>query len=169
MTDKKPEVQLENKLVSWVKSAEITGLIKTIQYLRLRRNHIAHVRDSLHDDLKHVIKNDSNYLNKYWGRKRTKIYNFDFSKERISNFDDQEIFAIVNLCLVCMRIIDELVLSSIDVPDIVKYEMTNFDELRIEPSLSLSKKVKKFNGYLLRKYGQISVSEKDYILYSTNA
>jgi hypothetical protein len=164
-SDKKPEIQLEKKLKSWIDSVEIEGLIKSIKYLRLRRNHIAHVRASLTDDLKSLIKNDSNYLNKYWGKKKTNIYDFDFSNINMSEFDDTEILAIVNLSGVCMKIIDELVIQSVDADDIVKYEVVRFNEKLGKNQLPLRKKVSKFNGYLASNYGLLSISEEKYVKY----
>lgn len=162
-SDEKPEIQLEKKLNYWIESDEIKGLIKTIKYLRLRRNHIAHVRASLTDDLKSLVRNDSNYLNKYWGGKRTNIYDFDFSNMNMSEFGDAEILAIVNLSGVCMKIIDELVIQSIDTDDIVKYEVARFDSELGKTQIPLRKKVSKFNGYLAGNYGLLSISEDEYI------
>ncbi|MCG9710938.1 hypothetical protein L1D46_19395 [Pseudoalteromonas sp. Isolate3] len=164
-TDEKPEIQLEKKLKSWIESDEIKGLIKTIKYLRLRRNHIAHVRSSLSDDLKALIKNDSNYLNKFWGKKKTNIYDFDFSNMNISEFGETEILAIVNLSGVCMKIIDELVIQSIDTDNIVKYEVIRFNEKLGKTQLPSRKKVSKFNGYLASNYGMLSISEEEYVKY----
>jgi len=77
LRDDRPEQQLENKITAWGGNALDSAIIKTIKYLRLRRNHIAHLRDDMTQDFSSLIKNDANHLNGYWKSSRTNIYDFD--------------------------------------------------------------------------------------------
>jgi len=110
---KEPEEQFKLKLTSWLGNEPENGIIKTIKYLRLRRNHIAHAREDLSEGYRSLIKNDSNYLNIYWSKKTTELKGFDFAKKSYAEFEPNEVFALINLSRICMREIDSIMLSSI--------------------------------------------------------
>ncbi|MGP5176524.1 hypothetical protein, partial [Psychrobacter immobilis] len=108
---KEPEEQFKLKLTSWLGNEPENGIIKTIKYLRLRRNHIAHAREDLSEGYRSLIKNDSNYLNIYWSKKTTELKGFDFAKKSYAEFEPNEVFALINLSRICMREIDSIMLS----------------------------------------------------------
>jgi hypothetical protein len=146
------------------------ALIKTISYLRLRRNHIAHVREEMSDGFTTLVKNDANFLNKYWGGKKTELYDFDFSNKEYSTFSANEVFTLINLTRVCMREIDELITSSLSENDIAQYEIKEFLKNKANNGLSLATKIRKFRAFIKQNHGiTIQCSESDYNSYVANA
>ena len=159
------EEQLEIKLTNWLGRKPESAIIKTIKYLRLRRNHIAHVRKDLSKEYYSLIKNDSNHLNTYWSKQSTKLNGFDFSKESCLEFDVNEVFALINLSRICMREVDATILSTIPKEAIVKYELLRFLENKKNKGLELDTQSRKLNVFLRNKYGE-EISCSDSVLRS---
>jgi hypothetical protein len=154
ITDKKPEEQLNLKLSHWLGKDPESAIIKTISYLRLRRNHIAHVREEMSDGYRSLIKNNSNHLNSYWAKQSTKLNGFDFSKKTYDEFEVNDVFALINLSRVCMREIDSLVLSTISEESIAGYELPNFLANKKLNGLTVEVKSRKFAAFLQHQYSQ---------------
>ncbi|AEF04626.1 hypothetical protein [Alteromonas naphthalenivorans] len=154
ITDKKPEEQLNLKLRHWLGKDPESAIIKTIAYLRLRRNHIAHVREEMSDGYRSLIKNDSNHLNTYWAKQSTKLNGFDFSKKTYDEFEVNDVFALINLSRVCMREIDSLVLSTISEESIASYELPRFLANKKLNGLTVEVKSRKFAAFLQHQYGK---------------
>lgn len=166
----KPEEQLANKLKEWLGKAPDRAIIKTIKYLRLRRNHIAHLSEEMSQDFNSLVKNDAHHLNSYWKSKKTEIYDFDFSNPNFSSFSENEALALINLTRVCLKIIDEKILSTITIPEIAQYEIVEFLENKAFNKLAISKRSSKFRGALKRKYGvSIGCNEMEFEAYENNA
>ncbi|WP_134082375.1 hypothetical protein [Thiohalophilus thiocyanatoxydans] len=72
INDDKPEQQLASKIKAWGGNEIHSAIIKTIKYLRLRRNHIAHLGEEMTQDFSSLIKNDANHLNGYWKSKKNR-------------------------------------------------------------------------------------------------
>jgi hypothetical protein len=169
ISEEKPEEQLSQKMKGWQGHEMDSAIIKTIKYLRLRRNHIAHAREEMNDGFSSLVKNDANFLNRYWDSKTTELYNFDFSKKEYSIFSVEEVFALVNLTRVCMRIIDNSIVSTLDLKDIAQFEMSEFLENKSLNRLPIAKRLRKFRAFLKYKYGvSIPCSENEYNGYVVN-
>lgn len=169
-TSDKPEEQLQEKLKGWLGKQPDSSIIKTINYLRLRRNHLAHLSDKMSNDFSSLVKNDANCLNKYWGEKKTNIYDFDFSNRDCSTFKENEALALINLIFVCIKIVDEMVLSSISMTDIAKYEIVEFLQNKLINGRSLLSRRSKFRGVLLAKYGvPFELTENDFLNHEKGA
>jgi len=117
------ENQLLQKLLIWERRPVERPIFRTVTYLRLRRNHLAHARTELSSDLKRITSQESTELNSYWGKRRTKLDGFDFSDKAVNRFSTEESFSIINLIRVCIEEIDLMVVNSIGVMDIMKYEL----------------------------------------------
>ncbi|PSU90890.1 hypothetical protein C0W35_16070 [Photobacterium kishitanii] len=154
ITDKKPEEQLKQKLSHWLGEDPESAIIKTIAYLRLRRNHIAHVREDMSDGYRSLIKNDSNHLNNYWAKQTTELNGFDFSQQSYVEFEVNELFALINLSRVCMRKIDSMMLSTIPDESIAIYELPNFLANKRLNGLTVDVKSRKFKAFLQYQYGK---------------
>lgn len=154
ITDKKPEEQLKQKLSHWLGEVPESAIIKTIAYLRLRRNHIAHVREDMSEGYRSLIKNDSNHLNNYWAKQATELNGFDFSLQSYAEFEVNEVFALINLSRVCMRKIDSMMLSTISDESIAIYELPNFLANKRLNGLTVDVKSRKFTAYLQHQYGK---------------
>lgn len=151
----RPEEQLRQKLQSWVGHDPLdSALTMTIKYLRLRRNHIAHVRDEMSQDFKDLTKNHAAHLNRFWQAQPTEIYDFDFSNADYSSFNPDEALALVNLTRVCMKQIDEAILASISATDIAKFEIINFLSRPGIRGISEARQANKFRAYLRHRYGR---------------
>lgn len=154
ITDKKPEEQLRRKLTHWLGEDPDGAVIKTMAYLRLRRNHIAHVREEMSDGYRSLIKNDSNYLNNYWAKQTTELNGFDFSQQSYAEFEVNEVFALINLSRVCMRKVDSMMLSTIPDESIATYELPNFLANKKLNGLTIDTKSRKFTAFLQHQYGK---------------
>ncbi len=150
----KPEEQIKQKLTNWLDKEPESEIIKTIAYLRLRRNHIAHVEEDMNGVFSTLIKNDSNNLNKYWLKQATELNSFDFSHKSYAEFEANEIFALINLSRVCMRKIDAMMLSTIPEENIAKYVLPVFLANNKLNSLTTDAKSRKFEAFLLHQYGK---------------
>lgn len=162
--DDKTEEQLNKKLKGWLGARPEIAIIKTIKYLRLRRNHLAHLREQMSNDLTSFIKNDAHFLNRFWGERKTNIYDFDFSKKDLATFNENEAFALLNLIIVSMKIVDEIVLSTLSLQDLVRYELDIFLTNKAINGRSFKCRVRKFEGMLVSKYGTgIKCSQEEFI------
>jgi len=168
--DNKPEEQLKKKIKGWLGTGPEIAIIKTIRYLRLRRNHIAHVRDEMSQEFSSLLKNDSNLLNSYWMAKPSELYDFNFSKEEYSSFSVNEVFSLVNLTRICMREVDKIVVSTLSIEDIAQYEISEFLKNDDIKRLKISSKIRKFRAFIKHKYGTpLQCSEEEYTAYVSNA
>jgi hypothetical protein len=152
--DNKPEEQLKLKLAKWLGHEPESAVIKTIKYLRLRRNHIAHVREDLSEGYGSLIKNHSSQLNSYWSKQPAELNGFDFAKKSYAEFEINEVFALINLSRICMRKIDSTVLSSITEEAILDYELPKFLENKKLNGLTEDVKSRKFSTFLQHQYGK---------------
>ena len=98
----------------------ITDFLKTIKYLRLRRNHIAHARTELTDGYRQFIRQNSHHLNKFWNA-RTSMDGLDFSNEDVFSFSEAEAYTCMKLLRVCVEEVDFAVAETFDESDLVLY------------------------------------------------
>jgi len=82
----------------------------------------AHLRQELSDDLKKLVSQRSNYLNTFWKKRRTNIGDFDFANSRVDMFKAQEGLQLINMISVCIKEIDLVVASTLDVNSVLIYE-----------------------------------------------
>jgi hypothetical protein len=161
--DEKPEIQLGEKFKRWPGKPLEKALIKTITYLRLRRNNIVHLNEKMSPDYSNLVKNDSRFLNRYWKATKANIYDFDFSKTDFSTFTDNEALALISLTRICLKVIDKEILSTINNLDIAKYEIDCFLENKDLNRLVVARKTQKFMGVLKQKYGvSVEVTETEF-------
>lgn len=91
------------------KSAKQTiapNLVKTVKYLRLRRNHVIHAASELSAELVKTLKYDGPVLQKHWESKTT-IPAVDFSSEAVRTFTADETISLIKLVRICVEEIDE--------------------------------------------------------------
>ncbi len=117
-----PEDYLAKSLQAWGVAMvnPITGFIKTIKYLRIRRNHIAHARIRPTNRCRQFIRQHSHELNRFWNE-RTAMDGLDFASEDISSFSEPEAYTCMKLLRVCVEEIDLVVASTFDESDLVRY------------------------------------------------
>ena len=81
--DEKAEEQLALKLTAWGSPPNI-ALTKSLAYLRLRRNQIAHVNTEPHPSLTSVTKNYGRVLSTYWAKQPTALKELSFTSQDFS-------------------------------------------------------------------------------------
>jgi len=81
------------------------NLIKTIKYLRLRRNHVIHAASELTPELVKTLKYDGPVLQKFW-ESRTTIPAVDFSSDTVRTFTADETISLIKLVRICVEEID---------------------------------------------------------------
>ena len=72
----------------------------------------------------------------------------------VASFSEEEGLALVNLTRVCMRLIDNLVLSSLSMTDIAQFEFQRYRANENINGLTEDKLVRKLKAYLEQNYGQ---------------
>lgn len=119
------EDYLSKCLTNWgvTLASPTTDFLKTVRYLRLRRNHIAHVRDSLTDGFEQFIRQNSHHLNKFWNA-RTSMPGFDFADQNVASFSEDEAYTCMKLLRVCVEEIDSLVADTLSQADLILFEET---------------------------------------------
>lgn len=115
-----PEEKISNNLIHWKASKLDEAIIKTIKYLRLRRNHIVHSRSKLTDEFDRVLRLESHHLKTYWSSRST-INDLDFSSKDVDAFTSDEIYTCMKLIRVCLEEIDSLVAATFTDKDLVSY------------------------------------------------
>ena len=76
----------------------------------------------------------------------------------------------MNLTRVCLKIVDNTVLSTISPSEIAQYEIIEYLNNKSLNGLPIAKRVRKFRGVLQSKYGAlIECTEHDFEKYAKNA
>lgn len=157
------EDQLSLKLAHWG-NAPHEALTKSLTYLRLRRNHIAHVNQEPHPSLRSLTKNYGIMLSTYWAQQPTNLPGLSFSSKNFSVNTDQEAFSLLNLCRIVMEKYDDLVCATIPQPHMESFALRNFiasnKNLR---GRSLVDRYRKFSAHFRDNYGsQLAMTANDF-------
>ncbi|WP_274013814.1 hypothetical protein [Vibrio parahaemolyticus] len=114
------EDEIETNLKLWGSSNKLSQVIKTVKYLRLRRNHIVHARNGLSDEFERLIRVEGKGLNTFWNR-RTNLAGLDFASKDIYNFSVDETYSCMKLLRVCLEEIDEAISSTFSEKELIDY------------------------------------------------
>jgi hypothetical protein len=125
--DTPPEDGLGIRMRAWGHSID-DPLVKTIRYLRLRRNQIAHANEAPHQAFLTSIRNDGRFLQKYWDAQPTKLPGLNFSQKEASSFTMPESLSLLNLCYACLRRVDDAIIRSIPIPMLEAQQINRFIE-----------------------------------------
>ena len=88
--------------------------IKTLDYIRLRRNRITHRATAAQGLLLDIVNNHGNKLNEYWDeRLKNKRYKIDFSRKTVDDFDKLELFDFLNIYRKISAKINKLLINKI--------------------------------------------------------
>jgi hypothetical protein len=134
------------------------NLIKTVKYLRLRRNHVIHAASALTAEFVKTLKYDGPVLQNHW-KSKTTIPAVDFSSEAVRTFTADETISLIKLVRICVEEIDKFLAGELEGAQILK--LLERDILRHHPELKVKglaiaarrvRKVKKraFELYALR-------------------
>lgn len=152
LNHEKAEEQFSLKLTSWG-SPPLASLTNSFAYLRLRRNHIAHVNDEPHPSLKSIIKNSGSSLSKFWSQQPTSLPGLFFTSHDFIVTSEQQAFSLLNLCRVVMEKYDALLCSTLSQPHLEAYALEKFiaSNKRLR-GRSLADRHRKFCVYLRENY-----------------
>ncbi|EJT1896431.1 hypothetical protein NV115_003519 [Vibrio alginolyticus] len=114
------EDNIEANVRLWGSKKKLSQIIKTVKYLRLRRNHIVHVRNNLSEDLERLIRIEGKGLNTFWN-KRTNLAELDFASKDIYQFTVNETYTCMKLLRVCLEEIDEAISSTLGEEELIAY------------------------------------------------
>jgi hypothetical protein len=139
------EEQLRLKIERWSGKSPVSGHFRTVGYLRLLRNHYAHVNDVPHPSFKTYIRSYGTPLNKFWKNGVTDLHGIDFKTLETVNLTPDLTFGIMNVLRVSLRHIDEAVADTLVLADAVRFilddifKSTRNRQLRIDRILSKAK------------------------------
>lgn len=125
--DSAPEDALAIRLKAWGVVIE-DNLVRTIRYLRLRRNQVAHANETPHQAYLSAIRKDGRHLEKYWAAQPTRLPDLDFLRTEHSGFRMAEVFSLMNLCFVCLERLDDLFINSMPVSILEEQQIARFIE-----------------------------------------
>ena len=96
--------------------------IKTLDYIRLRRNRITHRATSPQGLLLDIVNNHGHKLNEYWDeRLKNYRYKIDFSRKTVDEFDKLELFDFLIIYRKFAAKIDQLFINKIGQQTLTKY------------------------------------------------
>jgi len=110
---------LQSCVVKGAKKAIDSNLIKTVKYLRLRRNHVIHAASELTAEFVKSLKYDGPVLQKHWGAKTT-IQAVDFSSDAVRTFTADETISLIKLVRICVEEIDNFLAGELEGEQVLK-------------------------------------------------
>jgi hypothetical protein len=146
---------LKNSVTKIAKHAIEPNLIKTIKYLRLRRNHVIHASSVLTSELVKTLKYDGPALQKFWQSKTT-ISEIDFSSDTVRMFTANETISLIKLARICVEEIDNFVAKELDAERILRLLdrelLTHRPELKARSPVVAGKRIRKIKKRALELY-----------------
>lgn len=101
--------------------------IKTLDYIRLRRNRITHRATATQGLLLDIVNNHGNKLNEYWDELlKNKRYKIDFSRKMVDDFDKLELFDFLNIYRKFAAKIDQIFITKIGQQTLKNYILEKF-------------------------------------------
>ncbi|MDP2450134.1 MAG: hypothetical protein Q8M93_01585 [Polaromonas sp.] len=135
------------------------NLIKTVKYLRLRRNHVIHNASELTSELTKTLKYDGPSLQKSW-EFRTTIPGLDFSSGATRVFSADETISLIKLVRICVEEIDAFLAKELDGASVLKWLdkdlLTRQPELRAEGAAIITRRVRKVKKRVLEMYALVA-------------
>ena len=119
--DEAEEEQLQLKIERWSGKSPPAGYFRTLGYLRLLRNHYAHVNDKPSAPFKTYIRSHRKSLNKFWNNGVTDLHGIDFRTLGSVALTPNLTFGIMNVMRVCIQYVDCLVAGTLTLTDAVQY------------------------------------------------
>jgi hypothetical protein len=117
------EEQLRLKVEWWSGKPSVQEHFRTLGYLRLLRNHYAHMNDAPHPSFKTYIRSQGTPLNRFWNNITIDLHGIDFRTLATVQLTPNLTFGIMNVLRACLRYIDELVANTLGLADIIQFIM----------------------------------------------
>ena len=125
----KPEENARLALVDAASPPIDTEVFETLKYVRLRRNHIAHLREDPGKELATLIRQRGTHLNRYWDEP-AEITFADWPSETLS---EAEAVGLLKHLRICIEQIDEAAGQCLD--DLLVIEELNAELVQAQPHL----------------------------------
>lgn len=94
-------------------------IIKTLTYMRLRRNHSIHISNKISNKLNSIISNEGTKLNSFW-RRRANLNALDFTSSAINDFGEKETIELIKLVRIILTELDCYIASNLNVNNIIE-------------------------------------------------
>jgi len=137
------------------------SLLKTVKYLRLRRNHVIHGATELSTEYSKLLRHDAPGLQKFW-EARSSIPGLDFRCKYPRTFSPSEAITLVKLVRVCLEEIDSVVAGQL-LPNWIFKSINagllmNRPELRQRNPVVVSRRIRKIKNNAKEMYGLRALS-----------
>ncbi|UZA68691.1 hypothetical protein [Pseudomonas viridiflava] len=132
------------------------SLLKTVKYLRLRRNHVIHGSTELSSEYSKLLKHDAAGLQRFW-EARSSIPGLSFADKSPTAFSPSETITLVKLIRVCIEEIDTNIASQIR-PDWIFKSLNagllrDRHELRVKNPVVVARRIRKVRHHSGVMYG----------------
>jgi hypothetical protein len=144
--------RLKIKLTECIEDTDI----KTLDYIRFRRNRITHGTKKTQGKILEIINNHGRVLNIHWDKKLRKgRYKIDFTIKNVDNFDGLELFDIMNIFRKITERIDTAVIEKLGLKRLSENAIVDFLEKSEKDIRGFDEKRKKekFRSYFQSEYG----------------
>jgi hypothetical protein len=131
-------------------------LLKTVKYLRLRRNHVIHGATELSHEYSKLLKHDAPGLQRFW-EARSSIPGLNFGAKSPTTFSPSETITLVKLVRVCLEEIDSSVAGQLQ-PNWI-FRSINLEllkdrhELRVKNPVVVGRRIQKIKHHSGAMYG----------------
>ncbi|MDY7523132.1 hypothetical protein [Sphingomonas sp. 10B4] len=116
---KAAEDQLLAKMTEWSTSAPVTGNYRTLGYLRLLRNHYAHVNEEPTSAFAAYLANHSHHLQRFWTNGITDLGGVQFRTLPDGPLTPDNAFALMNVLRVMIEKIDQEFVATLTLADVI--------------------------------------------------
>jgi hypothetical protein len=101
--------------------------LKTLDYIRLRRNRITHRATTVQGLLLDIVNNHGQKLNEFWDEHlKNNRYKVDFSRKTVDDFEKLELFDFLNIYRKFAGKIDHLFINKMGQQNLTKYILDKF-------------------------------------------
>ena len=138
-------------------------LLKTIKYLRLRRNHYIHLAEEPSAELKKFLKYDAPGLQAHW-LSRTSIPGLTFAFDAVTSFTPDESITLIKIMRICIEDLDGFIAPHIDASSLAASLHTKLllrrPELRPNIPKNLERQVRKVRKRAKELHGMSATTEE---------
>lgn len=158
--DDAEEEQLRKKIKAWAGSSPPPEYFLTFGYLRLLRNHYAHVNDAPHTSLDTYIRTKGTILNRFWKKRGTALQQLDFKTVATSPLTPEIAFEIINVLRISLVEVDRMVAETCGLQEIVLNVLQDKKQKRLNPQIPRERLSSKVRGRISSDWGwDVSLSE----------
>jgi hypothetical protein len=149
-----PEDRLLAKMTQWMGGASEKGPYKTFGYVRLLRNHYAHVNDEKTPAFSSYIANHAHQLQRFWDNGITDLGGIKFRTLPDGPLSAESAFAVMNLLRVSIEMIDRDYAGTLKLADILETTAAEVFVAAAHHDRALERMGPKVRATLKRDYGE---------------